>query len=63
METNTGPRLITSPEPELTADDRCPEHRAYWANYCPVCGTARVITDGRAQRFEAWLAADPRIAR
>lgn len=27
-------------------DGRCPEHPAYEADYCPVCGTARVIGQG-----------------
>lgn len=30
---------IRAEEPEA----RCSEHRAYWATYCPLCGTAREI--------------------
>lgn len=33
---STGPRMAP-------ADTRCPEHPAYEADYCPVCGTAREI--------------------
>lgn len=36
--TKTTLTLVTEP-----ASTRCAEHRAYDADYCPVCGTARVI--------------------
>lgn len=39
-------RLI-KPTADLTAEDRCSAHPAYWATYCPVCGTAREIGAGR----------------
>lgn len=38
--TETHRHLTIVPAPAST---RCPEHRAYEADYCPVCGTARVI--------------------
>lgn len=41
---DTGSRLCeTSPALTLVESTRCPEHPAYEADYCPGCGTARVI--------------------
>lgn len=33
--------------PALAKPERCEKHRAYDADYCPVCGTARVIGGNR----------------
>jgi len=32
---------------QAPAATRCPDHHAYDADYCPVCGTARVIGGNR----------------
>lgn len=38
----TGTRHLTA-VPTPAAPVMCSEHRAYEADYCPACGTARVI--------------------
>jgi len=38
-------QAVRAEQPE--APERCSEHPAYDADYCPICGTARVIGIGR----------------
>ena len=35
--------ILAAVETAEPAEARCPEHKAFYASYCPVCGTARRI--------------------